>query len=73
MALRMMLVNKKCFKNATFGADVTMTSQYNVKSNASYAMTSMFWRGQVNSINKSSVLRACAYKNCLINTQLSLT
>ena len=63
-------VGKQCFKNAAFRANfsVIRMSQYNVKSNACYAMKSIFARGPVTRIHKSNVLTAGAHKNCLINT-----
>ena len=66
-------VSLQRLKNAAFGAnfDVIMTSHYNVKSNAHYAMTSVFARVPVTSISKIHVLTACAHENCHINTWLS--
>ena len=68
-------VNEQRFKNATFGANlnVIMTSQNNVKSNAHYAMTSIFVRFPVTGISKSHVLTACTHENCNINTWLSFS
>ena len=59
--------------NVAFGANfsVIMTSQYNVKSNALCAMTSIFARCHATSIHKSSVLTGRANENCLNNKQRS--
>ena len=61
-------------KNAAFEAkfNVIMTSQNNVKSNARYAMTSIFARSPVIGISKSHVLTARAHENCNFKTWRSL-
>ena len=74
MARKMTIANDVFKKNAAFGANfnVIMTSQHNVKSKACYVLTSVYARGPVTNINKSSVLTARAHENRLTNTRLSL-